>query len=293
MYLPVRGLVARCGFRSASTVMEVLAILVVMALLFSVLWPALSRQRTPSRKTGCINNQHNLGIALLRFEGDKSRYPGGTNNQNPNADGLGGRKTGWVYPLLPYLDRTDIFHTYSAGALAGQVPDIRLKVLICEVAQGAENSRSSYVVNTGWLGDAAPEDRALGVFTQQYRRSADEARTLMNTGSIRDGLAMTLMLAENLDAGNWTSPREGCNGFTWQPSAEPSPGFALNERKGAGECLYPRPSSPHAGGFLVTFCDGHSQFISEEIDYSVYQQLMTPSGDEIVPRQGPLIESAY
>jgi len=290
MFLSNRGRAARGGTYSGFALKEVLAILVVMAMLFAMLWPAISQQRTPSRKTGCINNQHNVGIALIRFEGEKNRYPGSTNNQNPDSEGLGGRETGWVYPLLPYLDRSDIFNTYSAGVSAGQVPDLRLKVLICEVPEGAENARSSYVVNTGWLGDAAPEDRALGVFTQQYRRSADEARTLMNTGSIRDGLATTLMLAENVDAGNWTSPREGCVGFTWQPTAEPSPGFALNEGKGAGECLYPRPSSPHTGGFLATFCDGHTDFIDEDIDYAVYQQLMTPNGASF-PQQQPTSES--
>jgi prepilin-type processing-associated H-X9-DG protein len=41
---------------------------------------------------------------------------------------------------------------------------------------------------------------------------------------------------------------------------------------------YARPSSRHPGGVLATFCDGHTQFISETIDYTVYQQIMTPYG---------------
>lgn len=39
-----------------------------------------------------------------------------------------------------------------------------------------------------------------------------------------------------------------------------------------------RPSSNHPGGFIATMCDGHSQFISEDIEYRVYCLLMTPDG---------------
>jgi len=41
---------------------------------------------------------------------------------------------------------------------------------------------------------------------------------------------------------------------------------------------YARPSSRHPGGALVTFCDGHTQFVSETTDYGIYQHIMTPYG---------------
>ena len=37
-----------------------------------------------------------------------------------------------------------------------------------------------------------------------------------------------------------------------------------------------RPSSAHSGGFLVTMCDGHSQFMSDDIEYRVFCLLMAP-----------------
>lgn len=37
-----------------------------------------------------------------------------------------------------------------------------------------------------------------------------------------------------------------------------------------------RPSSAHPGGVNVIFCDNHYRFISEDIAYSVYTQLLTP-----------------
>jgi prepilin-type processing-associated H-X9-DG protein len=39
-----------------------------------------------------------------------------------------------------------------------------------------------------------------------------------------------------------------------------------------------RPSSNHPGGFIVTYCDGHAEFMNEDITYRVFCQLMTTDG---------------
>jgi prepilin-type N-terminal cleavage/methylation domain-containing protein/prepilin-type processing-associated H-X9-DG protein len=44
---------------------------------------------------------------------------------------------------------------------------------------------------------------------------------------------------------------------------------------------YARPSSNHPGGVNASFCDGHLQFINEEIQYNVYTQLMTPQQKQV------------
>ncbi len=39
-----------------------------------------------------------------------------------------------------------------------------------------------------------------------------------------------------------------------------------------------RPSSPHPGGFHITFADGHTMFMSQDVTYQIYAELMTPRG---------------
>ncbi|MCG8451070.1 MAG: hypothetical protein MI725_15995, partial [Pirellulales bacterium] len=39
-----------------------------------------------------------------------------------------------------------------------------------------------------------------------------------------------------------------------------------------------RPASEHPEIFIAAFCDGGAKSISENIEYRVYQQLMTPNG---------------
>jgi len=41
---------------------------------------------------------------------------------------------------------------------------------------------------------------------------------------------------------------------------------------------YGRPSSRHPGGALMTFADGHTQFVAETIEYGVYAQIMSSFG---------------
>ena len=43
-----------------------------------------------------------------------------------------------------------------------------------------------------------------------------------------------------------------------------------------GDLRYARPASNHPGGVNAVFCDGHSYFLSEQIDYQVYEHMMTP-----------------
>ena len=43
-----------------------------------------------------------------------------------------------------------------------------------------------------------------------------------------------------------------------------------------------RPSSQHPGGVNTIFCDAHLRFISEDIPYNVYTQLMSPRGKAVV-----------
>jgi len=62
--------------------------------------------------------------------------------------------------------------------------------------------------------------------------------------------------------------------------ARTGPPFALNYDPAAtpptGGLAVSRPSSAHPGGVNTMFCDGHLRFISEDIQYHVYTQLMTP-----------------
>lgn len=139
--------------------------------------------------------------------------------------------------------------------------------------------------------------------------------------STNDGVTYTIMISENLQAGNWaTDPLDTANtprnpyqsdfqlrqntAFVWYVTGNLSnfeplpvadgPGAKVNALSRSattpvpytqypvsasdlnGGLAHARPSSAHPGGVNVVFCDNHHRFISEDIPYHVYTQLMTP-----------------
>jgi prepilin-type processing-associated H-X9-DG protein len=141
----------------------------------------------------------------------------------------------------------------------------------------------------------------------------------MRLGDVTDGTATTLMYVENVNKSylpatgtqpqfGWLgvpageNPAEQLLGFVWVVNTAPQPGNTITdqERIGGNEsaaAVFPpttpnfaRPSGPHGSGFNAAFCDGHNEFIRDNIDYIVYQQLMTPVGrkcDDPANPRGP------
>jgi hypothetical protein len=158
---------------------------------------------------------------------------------------------------------------------------------------GLTEDRMSWVVNTG-MPDAAnfgelPADwTANGMFENQFDAGAADEPPL-NAQRLRDadGLAGTLMLSENVDAGMWTDDAEPLVGFAWLANlvdGQPGPGSRLlriNELRGSGDGSprFARPSAYHVGGVNVVYASGRTQFLSEEIDWLVFTQLMSSDGE--------------
>lgn len=87
-------------------------------------------------------------------------------------------------------------------------------------------------------------------------------------------------------------------GFVWVVplggKSSPDPGDTINDQERINGNInqladfdptiprFARPASNHGGGANVAFCDGHGQYLREDIDYLVYQRLMTPNGRKCV-----------
>lgn len=108
--------------------------------------------------------------------------------------------------------------------------------------------------------------------------------------SDHDGTTNTLLLSENVNAGSYADLAVGAtetfNGFVWWPQATVEPNKKINGETdptapGYRPIWNARPSSDHPGGVNVVFCDGHTRFLSQDIDYRVYCLLMTPNGQDV------------
>lgn len=175
------------------TLVELLVVISIIGMLAALLLPAINSAREAGRRTQCVNNQKQLAIAFQRYEQSKNGLPGYCGIQATSlyydTDGDGFTDTAvdgatppvvqrasastWVFPLLPYLDRNDIYQTYgpqaedtidaSRPSRRGERPYLTLPVVVCpsdsraatvpvlnDVTGGtAAASPLSYVVNCG------------------------------------------------------------------------------------------------------------------------------------------------
>lgn len=104
-------------------------------------------------------------------------------------------------------------------------------------------------------------------------------------GNWGPGLGVTMTTTP---AGLYPAGTEPQNCFVWWPDAQPFPAMKINapvttsattgQTSESNANYYMHPSSNHPTGVMVAFCDGHTQFLSQDIDYTIFCLLMTPYG---------------
>jgi prepilin-type N-terminal cleavage/methylation domain-containing protein len=168
------------------------------------------------------------------------------------------------------------------------------------------------------IGDTTDNGVFLNVFEYAYlKMTAPPARL----SAIRDGAATTILLSENIHKSyepyaadypprfTWAFGTEQHLGIVWVVSNPPQPGdtYVDQERiNRVGDDVYgrdpmfdpnrprfARPASSHPTGINVGFCDTHTRFVRDDIDYAVYQQLLSTNGRKCVdPRDHTAVAGA-
>jgi prepilin-type N-terminal cleavage/methylation domain-containing protein len=168
----------RLGF----TLIELLVVISIIGVLVGLLLPAVNAAREAGRRTQCVNNMRQLGLALINFSSSKNQFPNaGTFLEDPAAKviadsvipkSLDGTNTqalswmsNWVVDILPYLDQQDLANAWDhsrpylqqTATISGQpanltIGNTALGVLRCPDDSSAQPGLGnlSYVVNGGF-----------------------------------------------------------------------------------------------------------------------------------------------
>lgn len=99
---------ARAGF----TLIELLVVIAIIGVLIALLLPAVQQAREAARRSQCLNNLKQLGVALHNFENAYGNFPAnlrtGVSPSTPQ-----GFRQGWLLFLLPFYDQQSIFDQYN------------------------------------------------------------------------------------------------------------------------------------------------------------------------------------
>lgn len=285
--------------RKAFTLIELLIVIFLIGLLIALVTPALMIVRRSARQATCMNHHHELMTGMAMFEQAKNRYPGWREEIGPPGKT---KLVSWSFLLLPQVDRKDLYQEYGPGGpRAGQEPIEHVDLFVCPDDFGlASTAPTSLAVNCGVQDAPDTFERwdytANGIFHDLRipKGGQGKALTQFRKSDLADGQA-TIVMTDRTEVNKWTDWQvEKRLAIWWRNSLDPPAESRFNGVQPplaeSSNVNHVRPSSGHSGGAMVSFADGHSQFVGDQIDYAVYVQLMTPNGSKArLPEGGSVL----
>ena len=99
------------------TLIELLVVIAIIAVLIALLLPAVQAAREAARRSQCINNMKQLGLACANYAGATGAYPLGQFWCQRGSTSFGA-----LIHLLPYFEQTQVYNAFNTS-LAFNDPD--------------------------------------------------------------------------------------------------------------------------------------------------------------------------
>lgn len=299
------------------TLVELLVVIAIIGVLMGLLLPAVQMAREAARRTQCMNNQRQFGLAMHNYESARKAFP-----ESRPRDRAGNRMS-WCILVLDYIEQGNLANLYdksvrwNTGTNAVASQNV-IPAFICPSAGSGPTRRQ--VAGTGSAIDGMVLGPSDYIVMHRLRHRFFNANGLVNPlgtadhdgvlvqndrtpiARITDGTTNTILFMEDAARPNWwvlgrdqgtILPRP--EGFGW---SDPDGGAgsmdgtdrltgAINGGSGTGTCIMScnndsEPYSFHPGGMTVCMADGSTTFLSNEINAATFAALLTPRGGEVI-----------
>lgn len=302
--------------RRGFTLIELLVVIAIIAILVSLLLPAVQQAREAARRTQCGNNMKQLGIALHSYHETYGRLPVTQYENNTGSDYL--ILSTWSRSILPMLDQGPIANKWdeqknfsvSSNAVLNKSS---LAVYKCPsspapaIGTWEPDGQQLFDANAGGKYEGGICEYSASSNTQitgqpqmtgmmDYDKTKEVSKRFQD---VTDGLSNTLMLGEvaggsatyyaqkvpvpgafqKIRFHNWA----GQNRISFR-------GYSADGMTTNGNCLINCSGASggsnlfafHAGGVDITLGDGSSRFLSENIDFETMCRLVACQDGKII-----------
>ena len=298
--------------RFAFTLVELLVVIAIIGVLVALLLPAIQAAREAARRSQCVNQLKQWGLAMQLFHDARGQLPIGSRVKP--------RQT-WVIHVWPYIEqnalasRSDVTINFyePPGTIGGTLNGVTgqaLPLYNCPSDEGADQTigfyqrrRGNYVVNWGNVkyGFIYVPTGTYAPFS--HIRGKRNSPRITNLKQVTDGTSNTLMMSELLKAWseedndwrgdihnddgvfrfhtlltpNTSAPDIIANGW-FQDTGDP----AMPAIAGGYQNQVTAARSRHPGGVNALFCDSSVRFKTDSIALSVWQAMGSMNGEEVV-----------
>lgn len=288
--------------RTGFTLIELLVVIAIIAILISLLLPAVQKVRDAAAKTECTNNLKQIGIACHTYNDSHKVLPpcanwvgsGDTlwdirsNSTNPNGTPQGAILGSVEFMLLPYLENGNLFklhltppldttHSYYNRSESQHIASNTVKVFECP-------SDSSPTHSAAWAkGNYAANWFAFG---NARNGNANLSRTFP------DGLTSTILFGERYNKCQTTiqdsegNPVVEAGGglwahrsWQWGGNVGQVSGYAMFQQQPRWNegCLRDRYQAIHTPGMNVLLGDGSVRTVGSSLSQATWQGALNPS----------------
>ncbi|MDZ7617282.1 MAG: DUF1559 domain-containing protein [Patescibacteria group bacterium] len=238
--------------KAAFTLVELLVVIAIIGILIALLLPAVQAAREAARRSQCLNNLKQIGLALHSYHSAHSVLPPALLNSGRGSSSHAStyypegvlNTTGWAM-LLPYFEQIPLHQAYNFGvysnasnpssglSLRGDasknneslITQARLQVLVCPSAPRQDlpysSTSSSYVINNAWrsnyffaTGNFSDYSGPYGLYGTDIRQGMFGNNGAADFASITDGTSNCIAVGEAVGGRYKTSDVYGPWGLT-------------------------------------------------------------------------------
>lgn len=296
------------------TLIELMAVLVIITMMFGFLMPLVVQARDRARRLQCQNHLMQIGLALNNYANTHGVLPPGTSNATGpiiSKENVASYHMSWIVQILPFLEQSAAFQhiDFSSSVYSPENLPIRertVAILLCPSDSGRMwGSTSAGITNyCGIHNDVeAPIDvNQNGVLFLNSAIRHDQitdggsntifvGEVMSQRGTELGWMAGTRSTLRNAVIQTGTSEASQTVGYKRHPFPISAPGGVIYP----GNTIRDEPNSPtdgtefvggfssaHTSGFQVVFGDGCVRHLSTNIDALLFRNLAHRADGEML-----------
>lgn len=292
--------------RNGFTLVELLVVIAIIAMLVTLLLPAVQAARAAARRTQCSNGVKNLCLGVLNYESATQRIP-------PGWTGIVNNEAEWAWTtlILPFIEEQGIFDAFGVNnrrlhdVLTSKDPQLLqiartpIPLFVCPsdesqeqlpggnatfsapierhfVCRGCPSPREFEPAKSNYMGVCGMWDAFGNSVSAQKNNGVFYGNSDIKLAHITDGTSKTFAIGERdrrCRQGTWLGVRNPPGPDLWGSYfVRGRVSIRLNDPRDVDQ-LVSRSctegfSSAHENGAFFGFMDGHVQFITDDISYA-------------------------